>query len=89
MRANRRDQRSRRFGAQLSVPRVVDDEPRCRDDPRALQHGVNPWEVRSAELVGENRETDEGADVSHDRSQSSAVQQSTSAPVSTVVTSPS
>ncbi len=36
MRANRRDQRPSLFGAQMSVPSVVDDEPRRRDDPRAL-----------------------------------------------------
>jgi len=36
MQANRRDQRPSLFGAQMSVPSVVDDEPRRRDDPRAL-----------------------------------------------------
>lgn len=36
MRANGRDQRPSLFGAQMSVPSVVDDEPWCRDDPRAL-----------------------------------------------------
>jgi hypothetical protein len=37
----------------MPVPSVVDDEPRRRDDPRALQYGVDEWEVRPAELVGE------------------------------------
>jgi hypothetical protein len=53
MRANRRDQRPSRFGAQMSVPNVVDDEPWCRDDLRPLKDGVDEREVRSAELVGE------------------------------------
>ena len=37
----------------MSVPGVVDDEPGCRDDLRALQHGVDQREVRPAELIGE------------------------------------
>ena len=36
MRANRRDQCPSLFGAQMAVPSVVDDEPRRRDDLRAL-----------------------------------------------------
>ena len=53
MGADRREQPSSRLVAQMSVPSVVEDEPWCRDDPWALQHGVNQWEVRPAELVGE------------------------------------
>jgi hypothetical protein len=37
----------------MSVPSVVDDEPRRRDDPGLLKDGVNQREVRSAELVCE------------------------------------
>jgi len=36
MRADRREQRSSRVVAEMSVAGVVDDEPRRRDDPRAL-----------------------------------------------------
>jgi len=36
MGADRREQCSSRFGAQMAVPSVVDDEPWCRDDPWAL-----------------------------------------------------
>jgi len=37
----------------MSVPGVVDDEPRRRDDTRPSKHGVDQREVRPAELVGE------------------------------------
>lgn len=46
MRANRRDERSGLFVAHMPISSVIHDEPRHRDDPRPLQHGVNQREVR-------------------------------------------
>ena len=70
--ADGRKQRSSCFVAQTSVPAVVHNETGRWDDPQALQHG----------------ETNEGARVSDDRSQSLAAHRS-SPLASAVVTSPS
>ncbi len=45
----------------MAVPGIVTDEPWRWDDPRLLQHRVNEWEIRPAELVGE-----EAVDGEHD-----------------------
>jgi len=53
MGTDRRDQCSSRLVTRMSVPGVVDDEPRRRDDTRPSKHDVDQREVRPAELVGE------------------------------------
>lgn len=43
------------FVSQVTVPSVLTDESRCRNDTRSLEHGVNERKVSAAELVGQKR----------------------------------